>query len=568
MTDYHADTTAVLPGFSPAARDDLYAVLHDCLWRTAASPSQPDSAGPEPKRLAEFIEACDGDGEATAMDVDDSEQPPPAPAPPIRYIDLKKKECLAVGKTRFMNKLIVRQEYVEFMTDASAIASKGGRANFFLTGKSVGGVYFLLRLLASRQSVFMLPTHDMVVYFSDAGVEICDTIRSVYANTGRVLNAIKNSWVIIDVDGGVGWTPGIVFAGAKCLVWTASPMRRGRLNDFMKRFSATVWYMKPWSSEEIAAVTILEKKDRKDVEERLKMCGPVARKLFDDTVKIRHQAVAIDQAVVQAVGGNVFDIATSSVVDETQASHRMFLVRPQEVIDTDGQCFLDRGLCSIEFISNYVASRTAEKVEEHMERLRGQLARAFDGPNTRSAAGKLVESMLHRALIHGKVDVPATFGGGEVQGELELIGQAKDFFLERHEEEQRTCRPLYLRPQASNFAAVDAILVTENVLCLIQASLSASHSHAVKTLLQVLTRLKTNKIQFDCHRLVYCVVGTDEDRVEKLVCEASKKVKALQADPRSKELGTTSAVARERLMRIEVEGFTVDIQKGLVPLSK
>ncbi|KAF9016529.1 hypothetical protein BDZ89DRAFT_1141407 [Hymenopellis radicata] len=551
MTDYHADTTAVLPGFSPAQRDDLYAELHQCLWRTASSPSQPaDSAGPEPKRLAEFIEACYGDGDATAMDVDDSEQPPPAPAPPIRYIDLKKNEGLAVGKMRFVNKLIVREEYVEFMTDASAIASKGQRANFFLTGQpGIGKQERRCRLLpfpiARFPPVGLLPSvQSTLVYFSEAGVEVINMpIPSLYVNTARLLNAIRRSWVIVDVDASFDWLPPFLFKAAQCLVWTSSPTRERRMHRFIKHFSATAWYMKPWSSEEIAAVTTLENRDPKDVQDRLKMCGPVAWSLFSDSYKSRLHAAAIDQVVEQAVAGNIFDFATSSVVDQVQASHRMFLVRPLEVIDRDGQSSLERGLCSFNFISNYVASRTAEQMEQHIEKVRQQLARAFNSPNMRSAAGKLVESMLHRALIHRKIHVPAIFGGGLVKGELELIGQAKDFLLETHVQEQRTCRPLYLRPQTSDFAAVDAILVTADIL----------------------TRLKTNKIEVDLLRLVYCIVGTDEDRVKKLVCKASEKLTALQANPQARELGDTSKLACTRLNKLEVKGFMVDMQKGLVP---
>ncbi len=172
--------------------------------------------------------------------------------------------------------------------------------------------------------------------------------------------------------------------------------------------------------------------------------------------------------------------------------------------------------------------------------------------------------MLHRALIHRKIDVPTAFGGGSVKGELELIGQAKDFFLETHTEDQRDCRPLYLRPQSSNFAAVDAILITSTVLCLIQSSLATLPSYFIKIVLQILARIKTNKIAVDSLDLVYCVVGTDEDRVKGLVREASKNL-TVQASPQAEELGTFSEIDLTRLSKLEVKGLVLDTQKGLVP---
>ncbi len=180
----------------------------------------------------------------------------------------------------------------------------------------------------------------------------------------------------------------------------------------------------------------------------------------------------------------------------------MFLVRPQEVFDEAGQPSLQRKECSFDFLSNYVASRTAELMEPHIEKIRRQLAYAFDSPHTRSAASKLVESMLHRALIRPRIDLPTTFGGGPVKGELELIGQAEDFFLEPHAKDQRDCRPLYLRPQSSNFAALDAILITATVRYLIQSSRATLHSHVVKTLLHILNILETNKFAVDSLCLV------------------------------------------------------------------
>ncbi|KAJ7484631.1 hypothetical protein FB451DRAFT_88537 [Mycena latifolia] len=569
------DDEPALPEFTRVGPKDQYAILHKLLWPTGPTSSQPaDSAAPEPERLARHIEACaadlslwtdDQDGDATAMDVDKLEQPPPAP--PIRYINLAEleHESLAVHRLSALDTLIVRQEYVDFM----AHAMQGQKLHFFLTGqpgigKSIGAGYFLFRLLASGQSVFFIPDTHNVFYFSEAGVDVVNASHNM--GNVDVKRALRRSWILIDVEiGSQEWFPDPWVELASCLVWTSSP-KESRMRHFIKQYRATAWFMKPWSLEEIAAVTTLEKRDPKDVRARFARSGPVARSLFSDSTMAT--TTSIDKVVNKALADNLFDFATSDLVDKTdKASHRMFLIGPQEALDEAERPSLQRKERSFDFLSNYIASRTAELTERHVEKVRRQLAHAFDSPDTRSVAGKLVESMLHRALIHRKIDLPAAFGGGPVAGELELIGKAEDFFLETHVPNQRDCRPLYLRPQSPNFAAVDAILVTVAVLCLVQSSLPTSHSHVVKTLLQILTRLKTNKIAVDSLRLVYCVVGTDEGRVKRLVREASEKLTALQASPQARELGNLSQIALTRLSRLQVVGFTFDTQKGLVPLS-
>lgn len=233
--------------------------------------------------------------------------------------------------------------------------------------------------------------------------------------------------------------------------------------------------------------------------------------------------------------------------------------------ETEGPS-LQRGECTFDFLSSSIADRTAELSELHDEQLR-QLAQASYRPNTRLAAGKLVGSMLHRALVHQKIAVPAAFGGGLVQGEIVLIGQAKDFLLETYAHVALKCRPLYLRPHSGNSAAVDAILITSTVLCLIQSSLARWHSHVVETVFQILARLKTNKIEVDSLRLVYCMVGIDENHVKKLVCDARDNLTAIKSSYNTPELEKASRIALTRLNKLEVKGFMFDKEKALVLLS-
>ncbi|KAJ7736193.1 hypothetical protein DFH07DRAFT_779745 [Mycena maculata] len=252
------------------------------------------------------------------MDVDKSEQPPPAP--PIRYINLAEleHESLAVHRLLTLDKIIVRQEYVEFM----AHAMQGKKINFFLTvqpgigkfcahafrwvGKSIGAGYFLFRLLASGISVFFIPDTHSVFYFSEAGVDVVDASHNM-GNVG-VKRALRRSWILIDVEiGSQEWFPDPWVELAGCL------------------YKATTWYMKPWSLEEIAAITTLEKRDPKDIRARFNRSGPVARSLFSDPKMAT--TTSIDKVINKALADNLFDFATSDLVNEAdKASQQMFLI--------------------------------------------------------------------------------------------------------------------------------------------------------------------------------------------------------------------------------------------------
>ncbi|KAJ7084035.1 hypothetical protein B0H15DRAFT_849855 [Mycena belliarum] len=574
MTD-DALPPGILPSFTLVPSKHQYSALHGLLWPKGPTSSQPgDLAEPEPLRkcIQAWSPSTVDQGDATAMGVDEDESEPPPPPPEMRYIDLRKHETFRVhllsGRRR--STFLVRQEYVEFMSHAAQCKEENRR--FFLTGqpgigKSMGACYFLFHLLASGQSVFFIPDTGWIYYFSEAGVQQASTTTTDMGHS-LTRQAVERSWILIDVDLGLHetWLPDRWVEPAAGLVWTSSP-KASRMHHFTKQLEASTWYMKPWSSQEIAAVVQLDKMDPQDVRYRLSRGGPVARNLF--RAPQMASDTSIDNVINVALADNLFTFTTSELVDQGgKASHRVFLVLPQDVFDQAGRPCLNRQEGSFHFLSNYIAGRTSELMEGHADKIRRQLSRAFDNPHTRSAAGKLVESMLHRALIHRKIDLPDTFGGGPVAGQLELVGQAEDFVLETHAPPQRECRPLYLRPQSPSFAAVDAILVTVALLCLIQSSAAASHSHVVKTFLRILTRLKTNKIAVDSLRLLYCVVGTDEGRVKRLVREATEKLTALQADPQARELGKLSQIARERLSKLQVVGFMFDTEKNrLVPVS-
>ncbi|KAF8914998.1 hypothetical protein CPB85DRAFT_1295263, partial [Mucidula mucida] len=328
--------------------------------------------------------------------------------------------------------------------------------------------------------------------------------------------------------------------------------------------------MKPWSLAEIAVMTKLSKKDPQDVLARLAITGPVARSLFGlgaPNLSDLSDTSVIDGIIKEALAENLFNLASSDVVHQgDKASHRIFLIQPLEVWDESEKSSFKRKVCSFDFLSGFIANRTVELAEWHAEDVRQQLAQAFDSPTTRSAAGKLVENMIHRAFMYKKIGVPAAFGGGPVKAELELIGDAQGFFFETHPVGQRNTRPLYLRPHSGTFAAVDAILITSNTLCLIQSSLATWHSHVVPTLLKIIARLTTLKVNINTLHLVYGLVGTEKARVQKLVADASTNLLQIRSLPNAPERKGLSQIAQDRLRALTVMGFTLEKDKGLVPI--
>ncbi|KAG5641956.1 hypothetical protein DXG03_003926 [Asterophora parasitica] len=555
----------LLGSFKLLQSGDFFADLHELLW--PKGPSTPTGGDcTEPELLHRYTEICTAVPKSiwTEKEADTRKEGAPslvsavegghatpvpfyktyvdedAPPPPLAYIDLRKHKALRMHELSDMNTLLIRHEYREFM--AYAMNCPSGQRRFLLTGqsgigKSVAACYILFVLLASRQSVFLITDPKRIYYFSDYGVQESGTGHPSDMANPHTRAAVRSSWVVIQVDGVRGlesWMPEMWVDWAGGVVWSSSPHPSRTMNRFMKLFDADAWYMKPWTPEEIAAVTTLEGKDPKVIWERLMKTGPVARSLFGS------QSPVTDSIVDCSHADNLYELADS------EFGNILFLVRPQEVLNDTGTV-LERNTPSFHFLSNHIGDHVWKEVERHTDQQRVE--------KIRSPVGKLVESMLYHALIHRKVKLPAAFGGhgnATVAGHIELTGDAENFVFGS----QSDSRPLYLRPQSASFAAVDAILVTGTALCLIQSSLTPLYPPVVATLLRILSRLKANGIAVDSLHLVFCLVGTHRRRIEELVLEAREK---LEASPEAFELGI-SPIARTRLSKLKVTGLTLDTQ--------
>ncbi|KAF9031353.1 hypothetical protein BDZ89DRAFT_1158903 [Hymenopellis radicata] len=588
---------SLLPGFEWDAGDEK--AFYDELW-PLNSDGGPIEGGLieasvrcEPPALLQLIESLTPDDtwlatEDDAMDVDgsegkgggDTQAQSGAKDKAIRFIDLtESRSALAINYLdierdlhRDRGTFIVRDEYRLFMEHAlSCLRAERRPGNeffvrFFLTGqpgigKSFGALYILMYLLASAQSVFFITSPNCAYFFSSHGVQ---RTRHELEKNPEIKTALKTSWVLIDLAGGdTNWIPPLVVRSAHCIVWTSSPQELA-MKRFIKHFGAEPWFMKAWTNKEIAAATKRFEIPHKVIKDRLDRGGPVARCLFDAQPLPTQQSLENDIRAVLSC--NTFGFTLDGSSDGKQPVHRVFLIQPAVVIDkASGRVSFQRTDYQVQYLSIAIAQRMFELAGNRLKRLQGQLAAALDISSSRDVAGRLVERMMHWSLASHTVRVPHVFGADYIAGTVRLFGKAANF---SSESEQVDNRPLYLQPQSGSFAAVDAILVTEKKLGLLQTTLGESYPRNFGTMLRIMARLpkgvNVNVNGFE--QVVYCLIGTQRERVKKVMAQAERTLKDLQqldSHDLSKVLGITHTdVAHQQLSTFVVVGYTFHYQHG------
>ncbi|KAJ7072679.1 hypothetical protein C8F01DRAFT_1104913 [Mycena amicta] len=521
---------------------------------TAMEVDAPASEGEDGEGMSN--KASEGESQGSHNSADLNEDPVE-----IGFIDLKAYPSLVILDFEVLVKerrdhavLIVRDDYDCFLHHARARVEKAERASsfgpistaFFVTGqpgigKSYGCFYLLFRLLAMGQSVFFIHSQTETVYFSGTGVQENVTGRpssSHYATT----DAIRKSWVLINVDGKEEWDCPEIYQVAHCIVWTSSP-RDTRMREFCKRFKAEEWYMRTWSTKEIAAATQLFGMSPDEVLRRMETGGPVARALFAAAPKPSTEKLA--DTIVQALAQNIFDYSHIGSTG-TPPMDRILTIDPLVVVDSSGRARLQR---------------TDYSIQE-------QLAATLNISATRTLAGRAIEGLMHRKLERG-MTVPEVFGKECVVAKTFMLrGRADAFDLEIGLTDVARQSPIYLRPRAQNFSAVDGIFVAKDTLGLIQTSLGDSHSRDFGIILKIISRLKdgANIDVKNDWKLFYCLIGTSKDRVGKLVAEAvttHAKLKELNKEGLGQQLAIPpTKVARDRLHKLSIVGFTFHPKEG------
>ncbi|KAJ6588781.1 hypothetical protein B0H19DRAFT_1248388 [Mycena capillaripes] len=371
----------------------------------------------------------------------------------------------------------------------------------------------------------------------------------------KINRTLRESWLLIDLDDDT--MPKSIFNQCPFGIWRSSP-HIPRLKYFRKHFkSVEYWFMKPWSTKEITAAADRLGSAHDDVTARMVWCGPVARHLFRDDPPTKQE---VSTNIVLA--GNPFDLdGTQPDSDGTQPVYSIFLVTLIVVV-VDGVRQFKRDEF-FEFLAPAVAAKTLELAETRLD------------ASTRGVAGKLVEGLMHRALMRG-IRLPAVFGGGAGAATPELVGKSDVF---THSGDLNAQRPLYLRPLLSSFAAVDAMVATTpKRLGMLQTSLSLSDTHTRNfgAMLHTIARLPVGAgVQVEhLEEIIYCVVGSDPIRVQTLVHQANvaltwlKELAPKDTNKFREETGVSMQVGRTRIGLFRVVGLVFDCKAGLRELGK
>ncbi|KAJ7201295.1 hypothetical protein GGX14DRAFT_656241 [Mycena pura] len=567
-----------LDGFTPLPSHIMYSRLHHLLWPrqdlvTQPQPEAADLPACVPARLRQYIKSTKPDLSIWSLEQKDESTPLDTQAPFVHYIDLGENPTFKftplLRSPELSSMFLVRQDYLEF---AEHHIEKLTYKRMFLTGQpgigDLGAHYLVFHLLASGRPVFFISEPDKVIYFSEDGVY--QVAPSIEIGDDDIQDTVSRSWVIIDLNIRGDWQPFSWVRTAAVVVWASSPQNT-RMSDFVKNYSAVPWYMATWTFEEIAVLTKWDKLDPHDILARYRRSGPIAQIIFSNPFTLSDKAIDDDIRLSLAK-------STNELLPEKQLLHMgdtftncVYLIEPRENAETG---VLDRYNFRLTYLSNNIATRVAAITVQQLREVQKWLSRLLDNPEMRADAGKLFERIFHHALTHrtDPIDAEAIFGiklGAEI-GLLEMLGKAETFILETHDASQRKCRPLYLKPQSSSFAAVDAILVTSSTVFLIQCSLRKTHAHTIPTLLRILARIEANQIPLTGLQVKYCLMGIEESpRVIQLISDTCNKLELSKAGPDAEELKSLPQKVRARVDKLQVMGVIFDTEKNnLVRVSE
>ncbi|KAJ7607531.1 hypothetical protein FB45DRAFT_1011289 [Roridomyces roridus] len=562
------DDTTLPPPLSEFKRTESFEPARKLLW-----PDVPPSEITEPARLTQIIDTCTPDDSWLTSAVGDILNHPEDFGNTVRYIHVGHHEALRSVIRHLAEKgiFIIRQEYRECMEHALLMSTTKERFQFFFTGQSgigitMGARYFLLYLLALGKPVFWVKD-NWVYYFDRHGVQSLSQV-SWMDGYQDVNDALRAAWVIIDTYL-PNSRPNEIFSLCPFVIWAASPVESDWWY-FCKRFSPDQqWFMKPWSTKEIAAYTELAEVPRSRVLTKMEWCGPVPRWLFRDNGF--RDARDVESRIVHTLSGKHFG-------DEIN-SENVFLIRPAVVHDdATGSLILQRDLYTTEFLTPAVAELTIQRATRwmnHGQHLRQSVSSAFRASYTHDLAGKLVEGVIHCALSDG-VALPEALDGGVLAATIEFRGTVDNFVLIDNSKvpEPAATRPLYLRPAGvASLPAIDAIFLTSPTqLVLFHTSLSETlHNWDFGTMLRIVARLPKLGAGIGLESIedvVCCVVGIPEDsyRVKNLVRQARRSLIKLQGLGLVGK-GVPMDTSSERLRKFRVIGFLFEPAEGFVEVE-
>ncbi|KAJ7243421.1 hypothetical protein B0H12DRAFT_1311418 [Mycena haematopus] len=218
--------------------------LHQALW--PVGPLQPALPRTVPHRLASYLKTCelpdDGESGDDGEGGDDGEDDGKPQGPP-NYLKISDTvfEVFALRKGMAPSILLVRDEYLNFLADVEKDRGQPPKnVRYFLTAG----------IRRQRQD-----KRHRVTYFGPNGCEKpkdSSVQIDIAAGNKDFDRALRNSWVLVDVDSDKNWMPADWIDEAGVVVWTCSPDAK-RMRTFTAQTGAHPWYMRPWSQREFDA---------------------------------------------------------------------------------------------------------------------------------------------------------------------------------------------------------------------------------------------------------------------------------------------------------------------------
>ncbi|KAJ7702416.1 hypothetical protein B0H17DRAFT_145987 [Mycena rosella] len=495
--------------------------LHDALWK------RPLDQYIETVSASRFKQLAGPSQDVMEVDEDEDE----SQGEQIAYIDLQKAPALKrIFAPEYCKPIfIVRQEYMEAMEHVLTAAENVGdlgppwNTRHIVTGqpgigKSLGSYYFLFRLLSSGTATFYInETDNVATYYHEGGVSTLNPAECrLFPEKIR-----EAAWVLVDIPRTPNWAPPFLATKGYNVIITASPSQP-RMRNAIIGAQAVEWYMKPWTMAEISALMELNGEDLARTRDALKTHGLVPRALFGE----RPNAQKIKQAISVAATRNYFleggAFTLETAAGDPDITHQVYLVGPQVLQDGT----FDRRAYTAQFLTADIATLLGAALDQRNQSFVVSLARAFNTvPQTRSAAGVIVEGMFHTALTQPAageevINCSTVCSFHRITRSLTMFGTADRFFLESHRREDLRDRPLYLRPNSQTFACVDALLLTQDSVLHIQSSLSDRHVLILLTISTIIKCLNKHFPGSSGLLQVYCLLGIDMAKVQKLVNSA------------------------------------------------
>ncbi|KAH9039031.1 hypothetical protein EDB84DRAFT_1397173 [Lactarius hengduanensis] len=394
-----------------------------------------------------------------------------------KYVPKKHMDSLEITTLGYPDEhgLLVRPEYEVARRDFDYdTARQKGRRGIVVTGQPGIGktcfLYYLLFRLLSEGTPVSLQLAPHILVFRDDGVYR-------HPQNAEPDCIPEGTWALSDSGHRVR-QPCDVFMDAAghygaWVIQTTSPLEE-RWSEWAKQLTAVTYVMKGFSTEEITALGKVQDLDASVLLRNYEKWGPSARtcvRLSRDHAQERSHAINVGYAADAFVERP----PPRTTFNAIQVSHVLFAVRP-EAENEEGRMVPVAEMATKHIktiISCAAAGATAQKRVEFFLAISTQ-------PAFKGSAGSMFEGFVLSWLYAGSKNLEPLrcFATDQPILEIPTCGKEKTtFFGSKNglENVKWDELPLCLLPTAKNYPTADAIVITDECIITIQATVSFQH---------------------------------------------------------------------------------------------